>query len=249
MLKSFGSAAPRIYGYHTPKAAGSCSRLVHPRGSSDTVRAAPFGHRRRLAFVAAHDVDLIDLHLAPQLHRRRVGNQTVAKLLRHDLHVRGAKAQLACDLPVREVQPYEVVAQDPYAQRLVGRLASTVPVRLSKRPAQALQRYRCWCGCVSSHPSRITAELPHPGQHTLSGQRSWRKKAKHLASSIRPERLIKSGAAMMAKSPRARRGVALPPSDQGSVRHATQAQKPPPWNPTRAISYLNETDNTEESAY
>jgi len=40
---------------------------------------------------------------------------------------------------------------------------------------------------------------------------------------------------MMAKSPRARRGVAVPPSDQVSVRHATQAQKPPPRNPTRAI--------------
>ncbi len=53
----------------------------------------------------------------------------------------------------------------------------------------ALHRQRWRCGCVSSHPSRMTEELAHPGQHTPSGQRCCRTSAKHLASSIRPERL------------------------------------------------------------
>ncbi len=55
---------------------------------------------------------------------------------------------------------------------------------------------------ASLHPSRTTAGLPHPGQRTPSGQRCWRTKAKHLASSIRPERLTKSGAAMNDRAPR-----------------------------------------------
>src|SRR3954452_12679563 len=80
--------------------------------------------------------------------------------------------------------------------------ASAVPVRSSKRPVQVLQRCRCRCGWVSSHPLRITASLPQPGQRTPSGQRCWRTSAKHLASSSKAERLTRSMAAMMAEAPR-----------------------------------------------
>src|SRR3954451_13645159 len=55
---------------------------------------------------------------------------------------------------------------------------------------------------VSSHPLRITASLPQPGQRTPSRQRCWRTSAKHLASSSKAERLTRSMAAMMAEAPR-----------------------------------------------
>src|SRR4051812_19729147 len=79
--------------------------------------------------------------------------------------------------------------------------ASTVPLRSSKRDAHAWQRYRCRCGCVSSYPFRTTASLPHPGQRTPSGQRCWRTKAKHFASSSRDARLTGSTVAMMTGPP------------------------------------------------
>jgi len=76
---------------------------------------------------------------------------------------------------------------------------------------------------VSSHPSRITEELSQPGQHTPSGQRCWRTSAKHLASSIKPEKLTKSDAGMMAETPRASRWLlALQPSHQISASCTTQ---------------------------
>src|SRR4051794_17968108 len=51
------------------------------------VPAAPLGHRRGLALVPGHDVDLVDLHLALQPHRRDLGNQAAAQLLRHGLYI------------------------------------------------------------------------------------------------------------------------------------------------------------------
>src|SRR3954466_14942908 len=51
------------------------------------VRAAPLGHRRGLALVPGHDVDLVDLHLVLQPHGRDPGNQAAAQLLRHGLRI------------------------------------------------------------------------------------------------------------------------------------------------------------------
>src|SRR3954470_9346579 len=113
--------------------------------------------------------------------------------------------------------------------------ASTVPLRSSKRDAPAWQRYRCRCGCVSSCPFRTTASLPHPGQRTSSGQRCWRTKAKHFASSSRDARLTGSTVAMMTGIPRVRR----PPSTAWN-RHCTQIrhhEPPSPRKPTRASRY------------
>jgi len=84
-----------------------------------TVQAAPFGHRRRLALVPGHDVNLVDLHLVFERHLWGLGDQAAAQLLRHDLHVRTVQTQFQGDLPVREVQAHEVEAQHPHAQRLV----------------------------------------------------------------------------------------------------------------------------------
>ena len=84
-----------------------------------TVRAAPFGDGRRLALVPGHDVNLVDLHLSFQFHRRRFGDQAAAQLLRHDLHVRTVQTQFQRDLPVGKVQTHEVEAQHPDPQWLV----------------------------------------------------------------------------------------------------------------------------------
>src|SRR3954451_22443346 len=97
--------------------------------------------------------------------------------------------------------------------------ASTVPLRSSKRDAHAWQRYRCRCGCVSSCPFRTTASLPHPGQRTPSGQRCWRTKAKHFASSSKDARLPGSAVAMMTGTPRVRR----PPPTAWNRHHTRTA--------------------------
>jgi hypothetical protein len=54
------------------------------------------------------DVDLVDLHLALEPHRRRPGDQAGAELLGHELRVGLVQVQLLGDLPVREVQAHEV---------------------------------------------------------------------------------------------------------------------------------------------
>src|SRR3954471_2683158 len=72
-----------------------------------------------------------------------------------------------------------------------------------------------------------------PGQRTPSGQRCWRTKAKHLASSSSPERLTRSGAAMMAEAPRASRLAARAPAITPDALR-TRYPDPPPRNPTRA---------------
>src|SRR3954464_5766569 len=47
----------------------------------------PLGHRRGLALVPGHDVDLVNLPLALQPHGRDLGNQAAAQLLRHGLYI------------------------------------------------------------------------------------------------------------------------------------------------------------------
>src|SRR4028119_314887 len=54
-----------------PPPAGRRARPAPPSGGGG--RAAPFGDRRRLALVPGHDVDLVDLHLALEPHRRGLG--------------------------------------------------------------------------------------------------------------------------------------------------------------------------------
>ena len=70
--------------------------------------------------MARHHVNLIDLDFALQLHFGGFGHEAAAQLLRHGLHVGPTQTQLACDLPVGEVQAHEVEAQHPHAQRLVA---------------------------------------------------------------------------------------------------------------------------------
>src|SRR3954454_8929338 len=112
-----------------------------------------------------------------------------------------------------------------------------VPVRSSKREPHALPRYRWRQGWVSSRPSRITASLLQPGQRTPSGQRRWRTKAKHLASSIRPERSTRSDAAMVAGTP-CMSEVSYPRSRPRTRPPLPRDPVPtsPPRNPIRAAN-------------
>src|SRR4051795_9203572 len=87
------------------------------RPACDGARTAPFGYSRRLALVAGHPVNLIDLHLTLQPGCWDFGHEATAQMFRHRLHVGRAQAQLQGDLPVREVQAHEVEAQHPHPQR------------------------------------------------------------------------------------------------------------------------------------
>src|SRR4051812_36631231 len=80
---------------------------------------APFGDGGRVPLVPRYHVDLVDLDLTPKDHRRELGGEPAAQLLGHELHVGLAQVQLPGDLPVGEVEPHQVEAQDPDPQRLV----------------------------------------------------------------------------------------------------------------------------------
>src|SRR3712207_1798656 len=58
--------------------------------------------------------DLVDLHLALQLHLRGLGHEPAAQPLRHGLRVGRTQAQFQRDLSVRQVQAHEVEAQHPH---------------------------------------------------------------------------------------------------------------------------------------
>src|SRR5215213_8368950 len=64
----------------------ACRGLALPPACGG-VQAAPLGHRRGLALVAGHDIDLVDLDLAFQPHGWSLGDQAAAQLLRHGLHI------------------------------------------------------------------------------------------------------------------------------------------------------------------
>jgi hypothetical protein len=141
------------------------------------VQAAPFGHRRGLALVPGHDVDLVDLDVALQPHGSSLGDQATAQLLGHDLHIRPVEAKLLGNLAGREVQPHEVQAQHPHPQRLVmasqhrasqvvkashTRLAS-VPLPVWLGLVQAIPDYATAAASRAVHPIR-PAMLAHQGE-------------------------------------------------------------------------------------
>ena len=66
-----------------------------------------------------HDVDLIAFDLAGQDDWGLVLDDALPQLRAHPLGVIGVEVQLAGDLLVGEVQPQEIQAQDPDAQRLM----------------------------------------------------------------------------------------------------------------------------------
>jgi hypothetical protein len=69
--------------------------------------------------VACHNVDFVDFDFAMQRGRWHIRNKPCAQLLCHGVHVGGIHTQLRGDLPVRQVQPHEIEAENPNAQRLM----------------------------------------------------------------------------------------------------------------------------------
>src|SRR3954451_19732835 len=96
----------------------ACRVRAHLK-ACDAVPAAPFSHLSRLALVPSPDVDFIDLSGALQLRDGSACHQPLAEVLGHRRHVRGVQAQFLRDLPVGEVQPHQVEAQNPHAQWLM----------------------------------------------------------------------------------------------------------------------------------
>src|SRR3954454_16298681 len=76
-------SSPRSGGFSfssVPRPGAALSRRRRP--------GRPFGNGRRLTLVAGHDVDLVDLDLAIEDHRRCPGGQPLPERLGHALHVR-----------------------------------------------------------------------------------------------------------------------------------------------------------------
>src|SRR3954466_12464051 len=133
----------------------------------------------------------------PLIPRPGRSDQTLAQLFRHGLNVGRAQAQLQGDLPVGQVQAHEVEAQHPDSQRLVaagqrragevveapGARLAAIPLPIGLSVVAPVPDHRAPAATGAAHPLRPAA-LAH--------------KAKHLASSIRPERSTKSAAAMVA---------------------------------------------------
>jgi len=69
--------------------------------------------------VTGDDVDLVALHLAVEHHLGLTGLDALAQQFGHGLDIALVKQQFLGDLPVGEVQPHEIQAQDPHPQRLV----------------------------------------------------------------------------------------------------------------------------------
>ena len=77
-------------------------------------------------------------------------------------------------------------------QHRAGEVVETARTRLAPVALAMRLRVVAPVPAQTSGLARTTEELSHPGQHTPSDQRCWRTSAKHLASSISPERLTKS---------------------------------------------------------
>jgi hypothetical protein len=128
--------------------------------------------------VPGHHVDLVDLHLTRQAHVRRLGDEAVAQLLGHDLHVRGAQAQFRGELPVGQVQTHEVEAQHPHPQRLV------VPGQ--HRPGEVVEARRTGLAAIPlSVRLRVVVPVPH---HRLTA-------TSRAADALRPAMLTHQGEA------------------------------------------------------
>src|SRR3954447_20633875 len=122
----------------------ACRVPAHPEACG-AVLAAPFCDLSRLALVLGYDGDLIDLSGAVQPCDRCACHQTLAEMLGHGLHIRSVQTQFLRDLPVGEVQPHQVEAQNPHMQCLV------------------MSRQHCACEIVETgmaHLAQVTLPMP-----------------------------------------------------------------------------------------
>ena len=141
------------------------------------------------------------------------------------------------DQCLQAADPCNTVAQHPHPQRPVmagqRRAGEVVEASRTRLAAVALPVGLPVVAAVPDH-----AAPPHAGQRTPSGQRCWRTKAKHLASSISAERLTRSGAAMTPGSSRGPVAYPVPrPPSQPAFRRATQPRAITP-DPNKSLPVL-----------
>ena len=79
----------------------------------------PFLGGRRIALVARHHIDLVDLDHALKLDVRSLRAQAFAQGRRHRLDVILVQIQFAGDLAVGKIEAHEIQAQNPDAERLM----------------------------------------------------------------------------------------------------------------------------------
>ena len=80
-----------------------CFALVRQHRWPDGVRCPACDSRAVIR--DGHDVDLVDLDLARQPHRRGLGGQAAPQRLRHGLRIRPVEAQLLGDRRVERFRP------------------------------------------------------------------------------------------------------------------------------------------------
>src|SRR4051794_20996822 len=116
-------------------------------------------------------INLIDLGSAFPLRDRRPSEQTLAKLLGHRLHVRGVQAQFLSDLPVGEVQPHQVEAQNPHAERLMvpgqHRASQVVKTAMARLAQVALPMPLPFVMAVADHHSTVAVRTAHAIRPTM----------------------------------------------------------------------------------
>src|SRR3954452_23782821 len=147
--------SPRIGGF-------SFSRVPRPR-SPFSRRLRPsrlFLNGGRVALVARHHVDLVDLHLAVEPRLGLALNQALAKLFGHGLDIALAEIEFLGDLPVRQVETHEVQAQHPDPQRLVmagqNRAGQVVETRLAGLAQPDLARGTVVIAAGAAHGAAAT---------------------------------------------------------------------------------------------
>jgi hypothetical protein len=119
----------------------------------------------RVALVARHHVDLVDLHLAVEPRLGLALNQALAKLFGHGLDVALAEIEFLGDLPVRQVETHEVQAQNPDPQRLMmagqHRAGQVVETRLAELAQPALARGPVVIPAIADHVAAATRRALH----------------------------------------------------------------------------------------
>ena len=105
-----------------PKTGGPPFSNVPRPGAPLSLRRRPgrlFFNGGGISLVSGHDMNLVHPDHARQGFPDRLGGQAPAQPWRHVPGIVPVQSQLPGDLAIRQVQPHEIKAQDPYPHRLV----------------------------------------------------------------------------------------------------------------------------------
>src|SRR5208337_2818861 len=90
-----------------------------PPSAGGGARPALFFDLLGMALMSCHYIDFVAFHLAAERDLWLPLNDTLTKLSGHLLSIVTIQIQLMSNLLIREIQPHEVKAEHPHAQRLV----------------------------------------------------------------------------------------------------------------------------------